>query len=354
MKAQVTKTDYNGHDIYIGIDTHKKSWNITVIMDTYTQTFSSPPTAEALLTYLEENVPGANYHSAYEAGFAGFWPHFRLQELGISSIVVNPADIPTTGKEKIQKNDARDSKKIARCLKNGELTPIYVPSQECLDNRSLTRYRKTVSGDLARTKNRIKSFLNCYGYQIPEDVKDGKWPKRLIQWLKDLELSSSQRLVLNGHLQSYEDLTRKKRELEKQIRALSQTPGYKENMELLQGVPGIGETTGMTILTEIEDINRFKTFDQFCSFVGMAPSTHSSGENEGVRGITPRAQAILRSAIVESAWIAARKDTALARSFSKLSRRMNSKKAIIRIARKLLSRIRHVLRTRTPYELGVI
>ena len=95
----------------------------------------------------------------YEAGFAGFMPHYRLLELGIQSMVVNPADVPTTGKEEAQKNDSRDSKKIARSLKNGELTPIYIPSLETLADRSLVRLRKTIARDLARTKTQIKSFL---------------------------------------------------------------------------------------------------------------------------------------------------------------------------------------------------
>lgn len=355
MKTQATKTDYHGENIYIGIDTHKKSWNITVMMDNlFSQTFQSPPSARALITFLETQFPGAKYHSAYEAGFAGFWPHYQLQALGINSIVVNPADIPTTGKEKIQKNDVRDCKKIARSLKNQELIPIYVPSQESLDHRCLTRYRKSISGDLTRTKNRIKSFLNCYGYNIPEDIQDGKWPKRLIQWLKDLELSQSLRLVLNGHLQSYDYLKTKEKELKKQIKALSKTPKYKEKVELLQSIPGIADVTSMTLLTELEDMNRFETFDQFCSFIGLVPSTHASGEKLGIGGITPRARGILRSSIIESAWTAARKDPALALAFSKLRQRMEANKAIIRIARKLLSRIRYVLKNRIPYEPGII
>lgn len=355
MRTPDTKADFSGENIYVGIDTHKKSWNITALMDSlFSQTFHSPPRAGAVYKYLKTHFPGANYYSAYEAGFAGFWPHYQLQELGINSIVVNPADIPTTGKEKIQKNDARDSRKIARCLRNGELTPIYVPLQESLDDRCLTRYRKTVSKDLVRTKIRIKSFLNLFGYNAPKDLPEGYWSKRRIQWLKDLELPSSLRSTLNGHLRSYEDLKAKEGELKRQIKILSRTPRYRENVELLQGIPGIGETTAMTLLTELENINRFKTLDQFCSFIGLVPSTHASGEKDGTGKMTPRAQAHLRASIVESAWTAARKDPALALVYSKLCRRMNPNKAIIRIARKLLSRIRYVLKNRTPYRFGVI
>lgn len=110
---------------------------------------------------------------------------------------------------------------------------------------------------------------------------------------------------------------------------MSKTPQYKESSELLQSIPGIADVTSMTLLTELEDMNRFETFDQFCSFIGLVPSTHASGEKQGIGGITPRARGILRSSIIESAWTAARKDPALALSYSKLRQRMEANKAII-------------------------
>jgi hypothetical protein len=69
---------------------------------------------DKLLEYLKVNYPDGNYFSAYEAGFCGVWIHYRLLALGINNIVVNPADIPTTQKEITQKEDSRDSRKIAR------------------------------------------------------------------------------------------------------------------------------------------------------------------------------------------------------------------------------------------------
>lgn len=355
MQKQVTKLDFTGKDIFVGIDTHKKSWNITVMMGVFSKTFNSPPNAGAVRSYLEKDFPGGNYYSAYEAGFAGFWPHYQLLDHGINSIVVNAADIPTTVKEKIQKTDARDSRKIAKSLQNNDLTAIYVPSKTCLNDRSLNRYRGTVSKDLARIKNRIKSFLNLNGIKLPEGISEKRWPKRLITWLRELNLHPSLRLTLNGHLEDYERLSQKKASVKKQLKLLSKTPKYQKDAELLQSIPGIGLVTAMSLLTELEDINRFKSFDQLCSFVGLVPSTRSSGEKEKIGEITPRAQAILRPALIEASWTAIRKDPALATKYAELCHKgLLSNKAIIRIARKLLRRIRSVLKNRSIYELGVV
>jgi len=58
---------------------------------------------------LNRNFPGATYHAVYEAGYSGFWIHDRLREKGIDCIVVNPADIPTTDKERSGKPKERQN-----------------------------------------------------------------------------------------------------------------------------------------------------------------------------------------------------------------------------------------------------
>jgi transposase len=110
----------------------------------------------------------------------------------------------------------------------------------------------------------------------------------------------------------------------------------------------------MIILTEIETIERFASFDQLCAFIGLVPSTKSSGERETIGEITPRGHSVLRSAVIESAWIAARLDPALNKCYHEYCRRMESNKAIIRVARKLLSRIRFVLKNNQPYVYSVV
>ena len=123
---------------------------------------------------------------------------------------------------------------------------------------------------------------------------------------------------------------------------------------MLRGIPGIGLLTAMIILTELETVNRFENFDKLCSFIGLIPSTHSSGEKENIGEITHRGNSFLRGALVESSWIAARLDLALNKSYHDYCKRMEPNKAIIRIARKLLNRIRFVLKNNQPYECAVV
>ena len=358
MQTQSNKIDFNGQNIYVGFDVHLKSWTVTIMTEKLThKTFSQPPKPEVLHQYLAKTFPGGTYHSAYEAGFCGYWIHNKLTELGIHSIVVNPADIPTTEKEKVQKTDPRDSKKIARSLRNGDLIPIHVPSIKTLEDRGLVRTRGTLVKDMTRYKNRIKSFLYFHGIEIPEtfSASGSHWSNRFMKWLENIPMpTSSGKASLNVLLTQSKNLRASILQVTKQIREVAETDCYEKQQKLLRSIPGIGLLTAMIILTEIEIINRFANEDQLCNFIGLVPSTNSSGDKEVIGEITPRGHSALRSAVIESAWVAARLDPALNKSYHDYCKRMEPNKAIIRIARKLTRRIRFVLKNNQPYVCSVV
>jgi transposase len=358
MQTQVNKLDFIGEKIYVGMDTHKNSWKISIVHgELLVKTFVQTPGPDALFSYLKKNYPGAEYYTAYEASYCGYWIHYRLQELGVNSIIVNPADIPTTNKEHVQKEDKRDSRKIARCLRNGDLMPIHVPTMKTLQDRTLIRIRYTLNKELRRFKHRIKSLLLFYGIEIPEvyNNRSGHWPKRFVAWLETLtfeEPSATYSLkVLIQQVKNYRDIML---DITRQIRELSKTPAYKKNIELLTSIPGIALITAMLIIVELEDLCRFKSLDQLCSYVGLIPSTNSSGDKEIVGEITSRGHNRLRTAIVETAWIAVKNDPALLMAYAKLCKRMDGNKAIIRIAKKILNRIRYVLKNQQEYVKAVV
>jgi transposase len=353
MEAQVKKIDFKDQNIYAGFDVHLKSWKVTVMAeDIVYKTFTQPPRPEVLFNYLKEHFPGGTYHTAYEAGFCGYWIHDKLVSFGIKSIVVNPADIPTTDKERVQKEDSRDSRKIARSLSSGTLTPIYIPSIKTQRDRSLLRTRAMLVKDLARYKNRIKSFLYFYGISIDDSFKNSQshWSNRFVSWLENIDMGEeSGKEALYVLISECKNLRASILNVTKQVRRLSQTETYQEQVILLRSIPGIGLLTAMIILTELETINRFRNIDKMCGYIGLVPSTKSSGEKERTGDITPRGHNVLRTAIIESSWTAIRNDPSLMKSYLSYINRMDSNKAIIKIAKKLLSRIRFVLTNNKPY-----
>jgi transposase len=107
-------------------------------------------------------------------------------------------------------------------------------------------------------------------------------------------------------------------------------------------------------MTELQDIRRFKTLDKLCSYVGIVPDTASSGDHEKVREITHRSNPYLRPAIVESSWIIIRKDPAMLMLYKRYCAKMVPNKAIIKIAKHLLRRIRYVWVNQVEYEIGIV
>jgi transposase len=359
MLTQRKELNFEGQNIYIGIDVHLKSWTVSILTETIShKRFTLPPQPEVLAHYLNEKFPGASYHSAYEAGFCGFGAHYQLLELGINNIVINPADVPTTQKEQYHKSDPVDSYKIARSLRARELTPIHVLGTETLEERSLVRTRSMLVKDMTRFKLRIKSFLYFYGISYPIEFSktQNHWTLRFLKWIKEdvvMQCPSGKDSLL-ALVAEVENQRKILLDINRKIRDLSHTKKYGKSVQLIQSVPGIGIVNAMTFLTEIEDINRFKTTDHLASFVGLIPKYHSSGEKEITGEITFRGLSCLKQVLVESSWIAARIDPALSLAFHTYIKRMPPNKAIIRIARKLLNRIYYVLKNDRIYVSGIV
>jgi len=100
----------------------------------------------------------------------------------------------------------------------------------------------------------------------------------------------------------------------------------------------------MVLLTELVDINRFKDSDHPASYAGLSPGEDSSGDKERSTGLSRRRNGYLRSILIESSWVAVRKDPAMLISFTELTKRTSKNEAIVRIAHKLLNQIRYLLK----------
>lgn len=342
--------DFTGQSIYVGIDVHKKNWGICILGELLEhKVFSQPPKPEVLVNYLYKYFPSADYYSAYEAGFSGFWIDRELKRYGIENLVVNPSDIPTTDKEKKQKSDKRDARKIAKELRSRNLKGIYVPNQDILEDRLLIRTRQKLLSDIKRCKCRIKSQLNFFGIVIPHQMDKPYWSKAFRNWLRTRLFEGSGQVLISTQLEELESIEYQKKQIEKQIVILAKKK-YKSSIDLLRSIPGIGLLAGMTLITELVDIGRFKTADQMHSFLGLIPNVYASGGTEKVRGITKRHNTFLRPILIQAAWRSAKLDPAMMLAYNKLSKTMKSNKVIIRIAKKLSNRVRYVWKNQTPYQ----
>jgi transposase len=348
--------DFTGKTIYVGIDVHEKDLQVAKVLDNICLGNHRMPTkSKVLIEHLYSRYPGATFKCVYESCAWGFTLQRELTAAGIECIVVHAADVASTDKEKKRKTDKVDALKLARNHASHELTAIHVPEEDIQKQRNLIRFRKKLTGDLNRSKNRLKSLLKYQGIDIPEHLgKKNNWSHNFMNWVeqaakKDVLLQDTLLLMLE-EIKMLRQLLLK---AERKLRELMKTK-YNDQAKLLMSTPGVGSTTAMLFLLEVGDIKRFGPFDRLNDFIGFCPDTDSSGVTEHDTGITSRRHKQLRSALIEAAWQAIRTDPALLDAYQKLTKRMKGNEAIVRIARKLLRRMRAVLLTGLPYQKGLI
>jgi len=355
MYSECKKVQFDGQHVYVGIDVARKSWKVSVYVgQAYHKRFSQAPEPKAMVEYLQRNFPGAVYHTVYEAGYFGFWIHRALTGLGVDSMVINPADVPTTDKDRRTKTDRVDAAKLAWALARGGLRGIYVPERIAEEDRMLVRMRASFVRKQTRTKNQIKACLRYYGEQVPEDITDRYWSRAYIAWLEGRSFEhESGHVAFQALLTELLTLRATIAELTKRIHALSHTERYRRSVEVLLTVSGISLAAAMTFLTEIVTLERFRRLDHLLGYIGLVPGEHSTGDTEHDTGLNPRRNAALRYMLIECAWIAQREDPALLQAFKDYCQRMPKSLAIIHVTRKLVCRMRYVLKHQQPYVTGV-
>ena len=242
---ECSTVSFKGQVIYCGIDVHKKSWHVTIRHCCHQiENFSMNPDPVELANHLKRNYPEAEYRSVYEAGFSGYEAHRTLCCLGVKNIVINPADVPTSGKEREYKNDSADSRKLARELENGSLEGIYIPEPENLELRNLTRRETKLTGNIVRIKNRIHSHLFFLG------LKFRSWSGRS---LKIMELDAVKRhdYALLSDLRELRFLREEKIRVIRDERECLKRLNRDKIQENLQSIPGIGFRTAVVLQAEL-------------------------------------------------------------------------------------------------------
>ncbi|MBK7186711.1 MAG: IS110 family transposase [Ignavibacteria bacterium] len=350
--AQDTQLTNQENMIYMGIDVHKRHINVAVMSEHVVlgQNHVEIRDVDAYMVRLKKKYPDRRLRAAYEAGFSGFALYHQLESLGIETIVVNAADVPTTDKERTTKSDRADSLKICHALKCGQLRKIWVPPDELSGDRDLVRYRLVLRQHLAKTKTRIKMFLYKQGVQIPPELESSHWTKAFQAWLKEQTMttaSSQTTLMLMLEELQHADQVYKKHL--RRINELALTQRYSHNVDLLYTIPGIGRLTAITILTELGPIARFAKADQLASYVGLIPMQHQSGSSDRNMPIQRRAHQELRTLLVQCSWMAIKGSNHFNMVYEHKRKNKTSQVAIIAVARRLLNTIYAVLKKSQPF-----
>jgi transposase len=339
--------------LFIGIDVHKKNWSVSIRTDLFDhKTFNMTSDPAILIDYVNQHFQGYPVECCYEASCCGFFPYRQLSLAGWQVKVLNPSDIPQSAKNRDQKSDRVDCRHLAKQLQSGHLTGIYVPDEQQEQLRSLFRQKDNFTKVIRKLKSQIKGELLYYGIKIPLQYDTPRWTMELTAWLNNIEWKHAPgHSSMHSKLRHLDFVRQEWLALNTELRKYA-CNNYAEDYRLLMTIPGIGPTIAIGILAELGNIRRFRKFDQLASYVGLIPSIYSSGETVQVRGLTYRSKSLLRSYLVESAWVSVRRDPTM-QDYYRSHKGKQPNKIIIKVAHKLLRRVWHVIKTGEEYKIGL-
>jgi transposase len=284
---------------------------------------------------------------------SGWISDFCTQQ-GYSILVANPSQEAWQWKNVKRKTDKDDALKLARLAALDQLLPVYVPTSASREYRRLVKYRKVLVWRLNRVQCNIRSLFNARGIHLP--VAGKAWTIDGLQALEkyrkpiqDCELSELWRGELDLELTSLDQLWEQSAQVEKQ---LSQIAKQDDRVQLLMTIPGVGRKTAEVIVSVLDDPHRFENARQVSSYAGLVPEQRQSGQMNRSGRITSRGSRLLRTALVEVAWLLLRFNPWAAEVFQRISggQKTRRKIAIVAVARKLLVRCWAMLRNKQPWK----
>lgn len=287
---------------FIGLDVHQETISMAVAdlggdIREFGRIRNQPSDVAKVMRRLG---PSDKLFCCYEAGPCGYVLYRQLQQLHISCVVVAPSLTPIRPGDRV-KTDRRDALKLARLLRSGELTPVWVPDEEHEALRDLTRAREAAVTEQTRARHRLSKLLLRLGIGRPEGM--GAWSKRHHQWLATLQLAQpARRIVFEEALLALDQAEQRVLRLSKALEQLATTSTYAAVIGALQALRGVALVTAASLVAELGDLTRFRTARQAMAYVAVTPSESSSGNRQHRGGITKSGNRHARWILVEASW----------------------------------------------------
>jgi transposase len=366
------------YPICCGVDVHKKFLVATIITsDQLTPHYQKKrfSTFNNSILQFKQWLIDNNCRDVCMESTGKYWiPVFNLLEDSINVTIANPKWVKAV---KGNKDDAKDSKWIGDLFRLGLVPGSFIPCKAIRIIREYTRYRFKLVACKSGEKNRFQNvFTVCnvaldavvsdmFGrsassitdYLINSDSFDPqicvsflqkslkKKADEVIESIEGYQMAPEQKSrarLISSHLEFVENAIRK---LDSMLNVLAAP--YESAIRLLCTIPGVDRASAITIISEIgTDMAQFSSSKRLCCWAGLTPGNNeSAGKKKSVR-IT-RAGVYLKPALVQVAHAAVKsKDNSYYRiKYERISKRRGKKRAIIAIARMILTAIYQMLFT---------
>ncbi len=289
----------------------------------------------------------------FETGTVSGWVHDLCKSLGYPVLVANPSEDAWKWQNVKRKTDKDDALKLAKLTALDQIKAVHMPNPENRQYKRLVKFRKDIVRRTNQLQSGIRSLLCAQGMNM---LTRGKaWTLEGLATLekhrKPLSECSMEELwrgELDIDLTLLDMLSEQLHKIEKHLTQLAKE---EERVQLLMTIPGVGRPTAEVIVTSLDDPHRFQNARQVSSYAGLVPNQRQTGQTNRLGRISKRGSNLLRSTLVEVAWISLRYNPWAVEIFNRISggQKTRRKTAIVAVARKLLVRCWAMLRHHEPW-----
>jgi transposase len=327
---------------YFGLDVHKRHVTVAAVDQRQTQLVKAKKIATARFEQWAEGNLQASDWVALEATTNSWTFYDQLSPMVERVLVANCYKMKLISAS-AAKTDRHDALVLAKLLAANLLPTVWVPPHHVRELRDLTRHRSKLVWEHSKRKRQLHHLLHKHNLPAPVG---GPFTQENQSWWQSLPLNAVEKLQVTHYWQSMTFLSEQIAQTEALIAQKSVDDCWAEMMTFIMQLPGIGLFTGMTILAAIGTIERFPSPQKLVGYAGLGARIRSSGDVIHTGKISKQGRRELRTALIQSAWIAVRFSAYWRPQFEKLAVRIGKHIAITAVARKMLVVIWHLLTKR--------
>jgi transposase len=334
-KGPIKRSMSNYGTLYVGVDVHEKESQLAVFEKGGSLLMEERLPTKELGRFLS-SLPGEKRVAVESVGF--IHPIYdklsTIQDCTVS--VANPSRlrlISGSGK----KNDREDAKTLGELLRTNFLPMAHMRDEETREKLFVINDRVTYGLRGGELRGTMRWLLKRRGIEVERPFSD-EGRKRL----RELHLQEID--IRLDELELVESV------IERLDRQILDIVSRDQRARLIDTLPGVAPYTALYLASVLDDVDRFPDSKHACAYLGLVPWLDESADVTHLGHITKKGDKWLRRNLVECARVAVRKDEHLREFYTRLSHKRGERKALIAVARKLVSYAYWMLKRNVTYE----
>jgi transposase len=289
------------------------------------------------------------FEAVIEATASYEWLYQLLEPIARRIVLAHPKKLRIIAESK-RKSDKLDAQVLAELLACDMIPTASRPSPRQREHRRLVRHREYLRRRLTAVRCKIRRILADTNADRPD-----LFTACGMVFLAKVRVSASDRFVLDQLTAEWKTLVGQMAALTKHLRAFARTapPAEAEARAVMHSIPYVGPVTVDAVVSELGDVNRFRSQKRVAAYAGLAPGQRESAGRRRELGITKEGSPLLRWAMIQTAWRLVQRTQRWRTVFEALTKRRGAKRAITAVARRVLCMIVALMKSGRRYQAAV-